>query len=161
PLAEAVSLGFSQPLFTTIGAALFLGEKVRARRWTAVAIGFAGVLVILRPTTEAVSWSALLVLASAAFSAASALQGKALSRTESTVAMVTYMGLLMTPMTLVPALFVWTWPDWPMLGLMVVCGGIASLGQYAVTRSLGLAEASQVVPIDYVKLPISALLGWF
>ncbi|WP_207485918.1 DMT family transporter [Arenibaculum pallidiluteum] len=160
PLAEAVALGFTQPLFTTIGAALVLGEVVRARRWTAVAVGFVGVLVILRPSTDAISWPALIMLVSAGFAAASALQVKALSRTEPAVAMVTYMSLLMTPMTLAPALFVWQWPEPGTWAVVVVLGAIASLGQIGISRAMALGEASQVMPIDYLKLPISALLGW-
>jgi S-adenosylmethionine uptake transporter len=160
PLAEAVTLGFTTPLFVTIGAALFLGETVRARRWTAVGIGFAGVLLVMRPGAEAVSWPALLVLVSCGFAGASALQVRTLARTESTAAMVTYMSLLMTPMTLLPALFVWRWPSAWALGLMVLAGGLASLGQFGISRALGLAEASQVTPVEYAKLPVSALLGW-
>jgi S-adenosylmethionine uptake transporter len=160
PLAEAVTLGFSTPLFVTLGAALFLGEAVRARRWTAVAVGFLGVLIVMRPGAETMSWAALLVLLSCAFSAGAALQVRTLARTEPAGAMVTYMALLLTPMTLVPALFVWQWPSWEIMALMVVGGGFASLGQWGMTRAFALAEASQVMPVDYAKLPIAAFLGW-
>lgn len=161
PLGTAVALGFTAPLFATVGAALFLGEVVRRRRWTATAIGFVGVLIVIRPSPEQVSPAALLVLLSAAFAAASALQVKSLSRTEATSAMVTYMALFLTPMSLVPALLVWEWPSWPMLGLMIVGGAIATLGQIALTRAFRVADTSAVMPIDYAKLPFSALLGWF
>lgn len=159
-LGTAVTLGFTIPLFCTVGAALFLGETVRARRWSATLVGFAGVLIVIRPTPESVSPAALLVLVSAAFSAASTLQVKSLSRTEPTSAMVTYMALFMTPMSLVPALFVWQWPSWYMLGLMVAGGALATVGQLAITRSFHLAEASALMPLDYAKLPVAALLGW-
>ena len=119
PLAEAVALNFTTPLFATVGAALFLGEVVRLRRWTATVVGFLGVLVIVRPDADAIDLMAVLVLVSACFSAASALQVKALARTESTTAMVTYMVLFLTPMSLVPALFVWSWPSWGMLVWLV------------------------------------------
>ncbi|HSK39048.1 MAG TPA: DMT family transporter [Arenibaculum sp.] len=161
PLGTAVALGFTAPLFATVGAALFLGEVVRRRRWTATAVGFLGVLIVIRPSPEQVSPAALLVLLSAALSAASALQVKSLSRTESTSAMVTYMALFLTPMSLVPALFVWQWPSWPMLGLLAVGGALATLGQIAITRAFHVADTSAVMPIDYAKLPFSALLGWF
>ncbi|HEV7368347.1 DMT family transporter [Arenibaculum sp.] len=161
PLGTAVTLGFTTPLFATVGAALFLGEVVRRRRWTATAIGFLGVVIVIRPTPETLSLAALLVLFSAVLNAATALQVKSLARTEPTTAMVTYMALFLTPMSLVPALFVWQWPSWPVLGLMVVLGGIATLGQLAVTRAFHAADASALMPLDYVKLPISALLGWF
>lgn len=160
PLGTAVTLSFTTPLFTTVGAALFLGEVVRRRRWTATAIGFLGVVIVIRPTPETLSLAALLVLLAALLNAASALQVKSLARTESTSAMVTYMVLLMTPMSLVPALFVWQWPSWSMLGLMVLLGGVATLGQLALTRAFHFADASALMPLDYVKLPVSALLGW-
>jgi drug/metabolite transporter (DMT)-like permease len=159
-LGTAVTLGFTIPLFCTIGAALFLGEKVRARRWSATLVGFLGVLIVIRPTPDSISPAAMLALVSAAFSAASALQVKSLSRTEPTTAMVTYMALFMTPMSLVPALFVWQWPSWSMLALMVLGGALATIGQLAITRSFHLAEASALMPLDYTKLPVAALLGW-
>ncbi|WP_051512075.1 DMT family transporter [Skermanella stibiiresistens] len=160
PLAEAVSLSFTTPLFATIGAALFLGEVVRLRRWSATVVGFVGVLVIVRPDAEAIKLTAVLVLVSACFSAASALQVKALARTETTTAMVTYMVLFLTPMSLIPALFVWTWPSWDMLGWLVLMGGIATLGHLALTRAFHMADASAMMPFDYTKLPFSALLGY-
>lgn len=159
-LGTAVTLGFTTPLFCTIGAALFLGETVRARRWVATLVGFLGVLIVIRPTPESFSPVAMLILVSAAFSAASSLQVKSLSRTEPTSAMVTYMALFMTPMSLVPALFVWEWPSWQMMAMMVLAGALATVGQLAVTRSFHLAEASAVMPLDYAKLPVAALLGW-
>jgi len=160
PLGEAVALSFTTPLFATIGAALFLGEVVRRRRWTATAVGFVGVLVIIRPDADAISLPAALVLVSACFSAASALQVKALTRTESTTTMVTYMVLFLTPMSLVPALFVWTWPGWATLGWLVTLGGVATLGHLALTRAFHLADASALMPLDYTKLPFAALLGY-
>lgn len=160
PLGEAVALNFTTPLFATIGSALFLHEVVRARRWSATVVGFIGVLIIIRPSPDALSLPALLVLVSAAFGALSALQVKALAKTESTSAMVTYMVLFMTPMSLVPALFVWQTPSLPMLGWLVVMGGVATIGHLALTRAFHLADASALMPLDYVKLPITALFGY-
>lgn len=160
PLGEAVALSFTAPLFATIGAALFLGETVRLRRWSATVAGFLGVLVILRPGAEAISTPALIVLLSAAISAASALQVKSLSRTEPAAAVVTYMVLFLTPMSLVPALFVWQMPSAEALGWAVLMGAVASLGHLCLTRALQLADASAVMPFDYAKLPVSALIGY-
>ncbi|HEY0833951.1 MAG TPA: DMT family transporter [Azospirillum sp.] len=160
PLADATALSFTTPLFATMGAALFLGEAVRLRRWMAVAVGFAGVLIILRPGAETLSAAALAVLASCVFAALSALQVRTLARSESSTAMVTYMVLLLTPMSLVPALFVWRWPDPATLGWLVVLGGVLTGAHVAMTRSFQLAEASAVMPYDYVKLPFTALLAY-
>ncbi|HYH17273.1 MAG TPA: DMT family transporter [Azospirillum sp.] len=160
PLADATALSFTTPLFTTIGAALLLGEVVRLRRWLAVVVGFAGVLIILRPSADSLSVAALAVLASCIFAALSALQVRTLARSETSTAMVTYMVLLLTPMSLVPALFVWRWPDPATLVWLAVLGGILTGAHVAMTRAFQLAEASAVMPYDYAKLPFTALLAY-
>ena len=110
PLSLAVALSFTAPLFTTLGAALFLGETVRFRRWSATLLGFIGVVIIVRPGAAPFDIGMLLMIASAAANAATTLMVKRLSRTELANAIVTYMVLLMTPMSLAPALFVWQMP---------------------------------------------------
>jgi drug/metabolite transporter (DMT)-like permease len=161
PLAEAVSLNFTVPMFATAGAAIFLGETVRARRWSATAVGFLGVLVILRPGfTEMTALMALPILA-AGFMAASTLVVKSLSDTESPSAIVFYMNLFLTPLSLVPALFVWRWPSWEVLGLMAVLGMLAALAHIALTRAYTKADASAVMPFDYSRLPFVAAIGFF
>ena len=110
PLADVTALSFTAPLFATIGAALLLREHVGARRWTATLVGFCGALVILRPGMGSFSGASLVALASAVAMAAAQLSVKSLSRTEHPNAIVLIMGLLMTPMSLPPVVFVWTWP---------------------------------------------------
>jgi drug/metabolite transporter (DMT)-like permease len=160
PVAEVTALTFSAPLFATAGAALVLGETVRLRRWTATAIGFVGALIILRPGSEAMTPAALVALASAAFMAVALLTVKALSRTENPNAIVLYMGLMLTPLSLVPALFVWTAPAagaWPWL---VAMGLTATVGQVLMTRAFAAAEASAVLPFDFSRLVFVAVLGF-
>ena len=160
PVAEVTALTFTAPLFATIGAALVLGEKVRLRRWTATAIGFVGTVVILRPGSAMLTPAALTALASAAFMAVAILTVKALSRTENPNAIVLYMGLLLTPLSLVGALFVWTTPapeTWPWL---VVMGLTATLGQLLMTRAFATAEASAVLPFDFARLIFVAIFGF-
>jgi drug/metabolite transporter (DMT)-like permease len=160
PVAEVTALTFTAPLFATIGAALVLGEKVRLRRWTATAIGFVGTVVILRPGSATLTPAALTALASAAFMAVAILSVKALSRTENPNAIVLYMGLLLTPLSLVGALFVWTTPapeTWPWL---VVMGLTATLGQLLMTRAFATAEASAVLPFDFARLIFVAIFGF-
>lgn len=161
PLAEAVALGFTTPLFATIGAALFLGEIVRRRRWSATIVGFVGVIVILRPGADMITAPAVIVLLSAAAAAGSALQVKILARTESSSAIVTYMTLFMTPMSLLPALFVWTWPSWEMWALMAAIGALGTVGHLCFARALAVAETSAVVPFEYIRLPLVAAAGYF
>jgi drug/metabolite transporter (DMT)-like permease len=161
PLAEVTALTFTTPMFTTIGAALILGETVKARRWTATAAGFAGALIILRPGAETLRPEALVALAAAALMALAFLTVKSLSRTENPNAIVVMMGLLMTPMSLVPAAFVWDTPPaqlWPcLLGL----GLSATVGQVFLTRAFAAADASAVLPFDFSRLVFVSILGFF
>jgi drug/metabolite transporter (DMT)-like permease len=160
PLAEAVALNFTVPLFATAGAAIFLGEVVRARRWSATVVGFLGVLIILRPGfTEFTPLTALPVIA-ACFMAASTLIVKSLSRTEAPVAVVLYMNLLLTPLSFVPALFVWRWPSLGELGLGLVIGCCAVTAHIFFTRAFARADASAVMPFDYARLPFVAIVGY-
>ncbi|MGB8275666.1 MAG: DMT family transporter, partial [Alphaproteobacteria bacterium] len=160
PLADAVALSFTSPLFATAGAALFLGETVRARRWTATAIGFLGAMVILRPGSGTLTLAATLVLVSAATMAAAGLMVKELSRTEPPTAIVLYMVLLMSPLTLVPALFVWSWPTASQMLWLVFLAAVATMGNFAMTRALVVADISVVASFDFVRLPFAALLGF-
>jgi drug/metabolite transporter (DMT)-like permease len=160
PLAQAVSLNFTVPLFTTAGAALVLGEVVRARRWTATIVGFLGVLVIVRPGMQEVSPVLMLPILAALTMAAAVLMVKTLSRTEDANAMVFYMNFFLAPLSLIPALFVWRWPDWPTLAAMAGVGLIAVLAHILVARSFKLADASAVVPFQYARLPFTALVGF-
>lgn len=160
PLAEVVSLSFTAPLFVTAGAALILHETVGLKRWMATLIGFAGTLVILRPGVNAITLPALVVIASAAAMAGSILIIKVLSRTEDSNAIVMYMGLMMTPITLVAALFVWQWPTAQGWVLMIALGTAGTLGHVFFTRSVQITDASLVMPFDFVRLPVVAGLGY-
>jgi len=164
PLAQAVALGFTTPLFVTIFAVLFLGETVRARRWSAVIIGFFGALIIIKP------WSAdlgtmlaagtLVALASALLSASAAISVKFLSRTEPAIAIVIYMVLIMTPLSLIPALQVWTWPSASSWFWLVLTGGLGTFAHVLMTRAFQLGDVSALTPINFVQLPVVALGAW-
>jgi drug/metabolite transporter (DMT)-like permease len=170
PFDQAIALSFTVPLFATIGAALILKEVVRARRWTATIIGFIGVLIILRPGMGGVplagaSTTALigagLAIFSAVLSAQITLIVKDLARTEPSDAIVTYMVLLITPMSLIPALFVWQWPPWQLWPWVVGMGALGSFGHMCYIRAFALADASAVMPYDYTRLIFAAVIGYF
>ncbi len=160
PLAEAVALNFTVPLFATVGAALVLGEIVRARRWSATIIGFLGVLIIVRPGFAEVTWPMALPILAAVVMAAATLLVKSLSETDSPAAIVLYMNLILTPLSLIPALFVWVWPSWSALGLLALLGCLAAMAHLCLTRSYTKADASAVMPFDYTRLPFVAALGF-
>src|SRR5689334_23157929 len=161
PLGQAVALSFTAPLFATVGAALFLHETVRGRRWTATIIGFVGVLIIARPEAVGLSLGVVLAIGSSVINAAVTLIVKRLSRTESSSAIVTYMVLLMTPMSLVPALFVWQWPAWSVWPYLVGSGLFGTIGHLCWVRAFRIADASAVLPFDYGRMLFAAAIGYF
>ncbi|HPA02470.1 MAG TPA: DMT family transporter [Chiayiivirga sp.] len=160
PLAEAISISYSTPLFVTIGAALVLGEVVRIRRWSAVVIGFLGVLLIVRPGAAGFSVHTLAALAAAVLSGCVAISIKFLSRTEKPDAIVLYTTLLWVPMSLAPALYVWTWPHGITWLWIVLAGLFGTAGHMFWTRALKLGDASMLTPISFVQVLIVGVYGW-
>lgn len=160
PLAEVTALSFTAPLFATVGAALFLGEQVRARRWAATLIGFSGAMILLRPGAEAFTSAALVALAASASMAVSILVIKSLSRTEPPAVVVLYTGILVTPMAAVPAGLVWTNPPLDLWPWLVGTGLLATLGHLALVRAFAAADATAVLPFDFSRLIFAALLGF-
>ncbi len=160
PLAQAVSISYSTPLFVTIGAVLVLGEVVRIRRWSAVIAGFIGVLVIVRPGAETFSIATLVALAAAALSACVAISIKFLSRTEKADAIVLMTTLIWVPMSLVPALFVWQWPQGIVWLWIVLAGMFGTFGHMLWTRAMKLADASLLTPISFFQVVVVGIYGW-
>ncbi|MEG3616862.1 DMT family transporter [Magnetovibrio sp. PR-2] len=161
PLAEATAISFSAPLFTTFGAALFLGEKVGLRRWVATGVGFCGVLLIIRPGFQDVDTPHVVALVTAALIAGAMLSNKSLTRTEQPNAMVVWMGVFMSLFSLPPALGYWQWPStnaWLWLGIAAV---VATAAHLALNRSYKAADASFVAPFGYVQIPFVAVLGFW
>jgi drug/metabolite transporter (DMT)-like permease len=115
---------------------------------------------VLRPGPETLNPVAFIALIGAAAGAASILVVRSLSRTESANAIVVYMVLFLAPISLPAAIWVWVWPSWTDLGLMVVLGGLGTMGHLAVTRAYAMAEATAVLPYDYLRLPITAAAGY-
>ncbi|MEM7022447.1 MAG: DMT family transporter [Pseudomonadota bacterium] len=160
PLAEATALSFTAPLFTSVLAVLVLGEVMRLRRWTATAVGLVGALIILRPGIEVVQPVAFLAMGTAMVWATSTILIKFMSKTESAGAITTYLVLLSTPLALIPALFVWQQPTLEQLAWCVLLGLAGSAGHVCMIRALASADATLVVPFDYVRLPAVALIAY-
>lgn len=160
PIAEMVALSFTSPLFCTVGAALFLREKVSARRWMAVAVGFGGAMIILRPGLETVSLPALLALAGSLFWAAALLPIKALSRTDSAGTIVLYAALLMLPLSAVPAGFVWSTPGPEAWLWLFGIGLLATCGSFSLVYAFSAIDASAAMPFDFSRLIFAALFGY-
>ena len=161
PITEATALSFTTPLMATILAILFLGEMVRFRRIAALALGFIGVMIILRPGAEAIQPAALVVLFSCLCMATSTIFIKRLTDTEPPDAIVAYMLLMLMPIMLVASLFVWVWPTWEQLGWLLLMGMAATLAHMGLTRAFRAADVSVVLPFDFSRLIFVSIFAWF
>ena len=161
PLAQAVAISYSTPLFVTLGAVLVLGEVVRARRWTAVAVGFIGVLIVVQPGADTFSAGTLVALLAAGLSGAVAISIKFLTRTEKPDTIVFYTTLIWVPLSLLPALWVWVTPTGITWLWVVAAGFFGTSGHMLWTRALQLGDASAITPISFVQLPVVAVAAFF
>ncbi len=160
PIARVTALGFTAPIFATLLAMAVLGETFRLRRSIAIACGFLGTLVVLRPGFQAIDTGSLLVLLSALLWGCTLIVIKVLARSESAITITSYMNLLLTLLALVPALLVWRTPagvEW--LWLLAI-GVLGTLAQVAITQSLKEAETGVVMPFDFCKLIWVSILGY-
>ncbi len=161
PLADVTALAFSAPLFGSLLAVILLGEVIRMRRVAALVVGFVGVLVVLRPGFGEVSAGALLIVAASVAWGLTITIIKVLAKTESSVTQTVYMCLFLTPITLVPALFVWEWPE-PVHYLWLIAIGIfGTLGHLAFAQAVKLADSTAVLPLDFLRLIWASLIGFF
>ncbi len=160
PLAQAIALSYSSPLFVTIGAVIFLGEIVRMRRWSAVIVGFLGVLVIVRPGTDGFTAASLVAVFSAAMTGIVTISIKHLSRSDPVNTIVLLTTLLWVPLSLPAALLVWQTPPTHLWPWLVLAGVLGTGGQYFWTHALRIADASSLAPFSYLQLLIVAALAW-
>jgi len=161
PVAEVTALGFTAPIFATIGAALFLGEKLYMRRISAVLFGFAGAMVILQPGFKALELGAMAQLAAAPLFAATLIIGKRLTETESNGTIVAGLGLVVTIALFLPALYVWQTPSGEEFLWLFGVAGLATLGHLAMTQAFRCAEVTALQPITFLQLVWASLLGFY
>jgi drug/metabolite transporter (DMT)-like permease len=162
PLAHVTALDFTMPMWTAAIAILFLGEKAKSHRMFALAMGFAGVLVMLRPGLEIVSEGALIVLIGAVFYGASNVMMKSLLSDDAPWVIVFWMQLIQLPLSLLPAIFWfdWLWPDWSDAPWLLSIGVTGMTAHFCIARAFQLADATVCIPVDFVRLPLAALMGW-
>ena len=160
PLAQLISIEFTTPIWGALLAVLFLGERMSARKIAAILLGLVGVLVIVRPGATAVDPGHLIMLAGAVCFGISVVMVKSLTRTDSVVAIIFWMLIIQSVIGLVPAIAVWRTPTpemWPWI-LIVSFTGMSS--HFCMARALSYAEATVVMPMDFLRLPLSALIGF-
>ena len=159
PLAHVFALEFTVPLWTLIIAALFLKEGITIKKTIAVFFGVADILVILKPGIEIIEPASLIVLVAAIGYSVSHVTTKSLSNTEDTLTVLFYMCLIQLPIGLLLTIHDWVFPDlkqWLWLG---VVGITALTGHYCITNAMKLAEAGIVVTLDFLRLPLIAVVG--
>ena len=162
PIAKVTALGFTAPIFMAILAVIVLGERFRIYRWSAIFLGFVGMLIILRPGLVVIDTGALLVIGSAVLWAVAMLIIKIQSRTESSLTIVAYMGIFLGVFSIAPALWVWQPFELQTLGLMVLIGLFGSIAQMAISESLKETDPTALMPFDFLKLIWTAMIGaWF
>ncbi|MFK7791093.1 MAG: DMT family transporter [Devosiaceae bacterium] len=169
PLPDATAISFAAPLITTALAVLILGEVVRLYRWSAVIVGFIGVLIILSPNLgltgalddDTRALGAMLALGSAAFMALAQVYVRQLIKTESTSSTVFYFSAFTSVFALFTLPFGWVMPDATTIALLVGMGLLGGVGQILLTHSFRLAPASVVAPFDYAAMLFALVIGYF
>ena len=160
PIAQVVAIEFTMPVWTALLAVAFLGERLGPARIAAVALGLVDVAVIVRPGIEHVDPGQLIALAAAFGFAISIILVKSLTTTESVVAIIFWMLVIQSAIGLVPALLVWRTPGagvWPWILVIALCG---TYSHFCMAKALTLADAMMIVPMDFLRVPLSALAGW-
>ncbi len=160
PLADAVAISFMSPLVVTALSVPMLHEKVGIHRWSAVIVGFAGVLVIVNPGHEMLTPGVIVAISAAVASAVSMVTIRQLGHSDRPLTIVFYFTVFSTLLTALPLPFLWTTPsgwDWALLLLMGTTGGV---GQFFMTRAFSLAPAAVISPFNYAGLLWATLAGW-
>lgn len=160
PITLATALSFTTPVFVTLFALAFFGERAGWRRWMAITASFIGVLIILRPGLGVVQPSALLVLLSSALMALAAVAVKTLSRNEPPERIVFYMSLIITPLSLPFALLHWVEFGWQDIGLLLIIAYFSTMAQLWMARAYQLADMVTLMPFDFTRLLFVAILGY-
>lgn len=159
-LGSAIAISFAAPLFTTLLSAVILKERVGPHRWSALAIGFVGVLIVTEPGAGTIQLGAFFALANAVLISSVAVAIRRMSLTESTETLTLYQMIVITLCTLFLLPFGFTPPSWLDAGAMALAGIGNGVAQYWWTRSLSLAPPSAVVPFNYLSLVWATLLGF-
>ena len=159
PLADVTGISFSRPLWVIVLAVLFLGERVRWRRWTATVVGFLGVLVMVRPGSG-VNPAAIAAMLNALFVAMSVVLIKRMTVTEKPLTILFWGALIPTFVALPPALVVWRTPTDMELILMAAIGAGLSIGHTCLIQGLKAGEATAVMPFDYTRLLFAGFAGY-
>ena len=160
PIAQVVAIEFTMPIWTAILAATLLGERMSVWKIGAIVLGIVGVLVIVRPATGTVNPGQLIALGAAVGFGISIVLVKFLTRTDGTLAIIFWMLVIQSVTGFVPTVLVWNWPSpyaWGWILVIAFCGTSA---HFCMARAMVYADATIVVPMDFLRVPLTAMVGW-
>jgi drug/metabolite transporter (DMT)-like permease len=160
PIGQVVSIEFTMPIWTAILAASFLGERMTAWKISAIVLGVVGVIVIVRPSTGEINQGQLIALAAAVGFGISVAMMKSLTRTESTLAIIFWMLVIQGAAGFLPSLYVWKTPSAYAWGWIVVIAFCGTFSHYCMARAMLHADATVVLPMDFLRVPLTATAGW-
>ena len=160
PLAQVVAIEFTMPIWSALLAVTFLGERMNHGKTLAIALGVLGVGLIVRPATTGLNTGQLIALSAAVGFAVSLIMVKSLTRSDSALTIIFWMLVWQSLIGLLPAIAVWHWPSPVTWGWVVVVAFCGTYSHYCMARAMQHAEATVVVPMDFLRVPLSALAGW-
>src|ERR1700675_777477 len=160
PLGQVVSIEFTMPIWTAILAASFLGERITAGKIAAIVLGVVGVLIIVRPAAGEINPGQLIALGAAIGFGISIAMMKSLTRTENTLTIIFWMLVIQSAAGFFPALYVWVWPSAYLFGWIVVIALCGTFCHYCMARAMLYADATVVLPMDFLRVPLTATAGW-
>lgn len=160
PLSQLVSIEFTMPIWIAIMAAIFLGERMTLLKIVAIVLGLIGVVVIVRPTAGEINVGQLVSLASAFGFGISITLIKSLTRTDSALKIIFWMIVVQSIAGIVPAIATWQWPSAYVWFWLVIVGFCGTFSHFCMARAMLYADATVVVPMDFLRVPLSAAIGW-
>ena len=159
PLALASAISFSAVLFVTMGASIFLKEKVDLRTWAATIIGLAGVIIMLSPREGGELFYVLIAVGGAVVTAGTILTVRAFLPSETISTVLTYQGMLVVPVLIVPMLLTWQMPTLTEWLLLMLIGLVSTAGHWTFVAAYRHAEAARLAPLDFLRLVLLSLAG--
>jgi drug/metabolite transporter (DMT)-like permease len=160
PLGQVVSIEFTMPIWTAILATSFLGERMTAGKILAIVLGVLGVIIIVRPATGDINPGQLIALGAAVGFGISVAMMKSLTRTETTLSIIFWMLVIQSAAGFFPSLYVWRWPSAYALGWIAVIAFCGTFSHYCMARAMLHADATVVLPMDFLRVPLTAIAGW-
>jgi S-adenosylmethionine uptake transporter len=160
PLAQVFALEFTMPIWVAMMAVFFLKEKMTIGKVVAIVFGFIGVLIVLRPGLVPIEFGSLFVLIASFAFAIAFVTAKSLSKDNAALAIIFWMFAMQLPISAIGGIYVWTTPEWADVPWILWIGVTALTAHYSMVRALALADVTLILPIDFIRMPLIAVIGY-